>query len=42
MKKQICVGNTDLFLVIVFPILVAESAAPSLDSLGLAVYCRIE
>jgi hypothetical protein len=28
--------------VIVFPILVAESTAPSLDSLELVVDCRIE
>ena len=42
MKKQICIGNTDLLLVIVFSILVAEFAAPSLDYFGLAVDYMIE
>ena len=37
MQKQIYVGKSDLFLVLVFSILVAELAAPSLDSSGLAV-----
>jgi len=42
MKKQICIGNTDLLLVIVFSILVAEFAAPSLDYFGLAVDYMID
>ena len=37
LKKQICVDNTDLFLV-----LVAELPTASLDSFGLAVDCRME
>ena len=37
LKKQICVDNTDLFLV-----LVAELPTAYLDSFGLAVDCRIE
>jgi len=42
MKNQICIGNTDLLLVIVFSILVAKFAAPSLDYFGLAVDYMIE
>ena len=42
LKKQICGGNTDLFLVKVFCILVAELPTASLDSFGLAVDCRME
>ena len=42
MQKQIYVGNSDLFLVLVFSILVAELAAPSLESFGLALVHRIE
>ena len=41
-KKQIYVSNTDLFLVIVFCILVAELPTASSDSFGLAVDCRME
>ena len=37
LKKQICVDNTDLFLV-----LVVELPTASLDSFGLAVDCRME
>jgi len=37
LKKQICVDNTDLFLV-----LVAELPTAYLDSFGLAVDCRME
>ena len=42
MQKQIYVGNSDLFLVLVFSILVAELAAPSLESFGLTVVYRIQ
>ena len=37
LKKQICVDNTDLFLV-----LVAELPTAYLDSFGLVVDCRME
>jgi len=37
LKKQICVDNTDLFLV-----LVAELPTASLDSFGLTGDCRME
>jgi len=37
LKKQICVDNTYLFLV-----LVTELPTASLDSFGLAVDCRME
>ena len=42
MQKQIYVGNSDLFLVLVFSILVVELAAPSLESFGLALVYKIE
>ena len=42
MQKQIYVGNSDLFLVLVFSILVVELAAPSLESFGLTAVYRIE
>jgi len=37
-----CISNTNLFLVVVFSILVAELADPSLDSFGLEVDYMIE